>query len=71
MERRSGVVCADLIDSKRADTALYIIMCVYSHKRLACVTFPGFFEERKKKTKYIMHTYEVGKIFYRYQRLVM
>jgi hypothetical protein len=31
-------VCADLIDSKRADAALYIIMCVYSHKRLACVT---------------------------------
>src|SRR5271155_1647276 len=37
MERRSGVMRADLIDSKRADTALYIIICVYSHKRLACV----------------------------------
>jgi len=61
-------VCADLIELRSADIALFIM---YSLKRLACVTFPGFFEERKKKTKYIMHTYEVGKIFYRYQRLVM
>jgi Fe-S-cluster containining protein len=34
--------------------ALFII---YSLKRLACVTFPRVFEERKKKTKYIMHTW--------------
>jgi hypothetical protein len=38
MERKDGVVCADMINSKRADSALYIILCVYSHKRLACVT---------------------------------
>jgi len=35
MERRSGVVCADLIESMRADIALFIM---YSLKRLACVT---------------------------------
>ena len=35
MERRSGVVCADLIKSMRADIALFIM---YSLKRLACVT---------------------------------
>jgi hypothetical protein len=38
MERRSGVVCADLIESMRADIALFIM---YSLKRLACVTSPA------------------------------
>ena len=50
MERRSGVVCADLIESMRADIALFIM---YSLKRLACVTFPAFLEkEKKEKTRY-------------------
>jgi hypothetical protein len=50
MERRSGVVCADLIESMRADIALFIM---YSLERLACVTFPAFFEkEKKEKTRY-------------------
>jgi hypothetical protein len=43
-------VCRLDFNLERADTALYIIY-VYSLKRLACVTFPGFFEERKKRKK--------------------
>ena len=52
--RDGGVecVCVDLIDLERANVALFIID-VYSLKRLACVTFPEFFEEKKEKTKYI------------------
>jgi hypothetical protein len=50
MERRSGVVCTDLIEAMRADITLFII---YSLKCLACVTFPAFFEkEKKEKTRY-------------------
>ena len=42
--------CVNLIDLERADIALFIM---YSLKRLACATFPGFFEkEKKEKTRY-------------------
>ena len=39
MERRSGVMCADLIDDRVGGCRAIYNICVYSLKRLACVTF--------------------------------
>ena len=38
MERRSGVVCADLIDYREGGSRAIYNICVYSLKRLVCVT---------------------------------
>jgi hypothetical protein len=45
-------VCIDLILSREGGYGAIYNRYVYSLKRLACVTFPGCFEEKKEKTKY-------------------
>jgi hypothetical protein len=60
MERRSGVVCADLIELWRADITLFIM---YSLKRLAaCVTFPGLLKKKRKKRPNTLWIPETGDV---------